>query len=137
MLSPPLSGTFNAIEAVEHTACDRSEIPPGPASAGKRSKARALCTWKDCDHREPDTDKMKKHAATHRRCPKEDCSWADARDQKETKRHVWSNHKAWAESTGYPSMDAQCDECPAVFTREDSMIRHKKKAHGTIKRVKK
>jgi len=68
MLPPPLSGTPNAIETVEHTACDRVErgravdagfpIPSGPLLVG-RSKARAWCTWKGCDHREPDADEMK------------------------------------------------------------------------------
>lgn len=80
---------------------------------------------------------LRKHAATHRRCPKEDCSWADARDQKEKTRHVWSNHRAWAESTGYPPMRAKCDKCPAVFSREDSLSRHRKEVHGAIKRVRK
>jgi hypothetical protein len=80
---------------------------------------------------------LRKHAATHRRCPKEDCSWAEARDQKEKRRHVWCNHKAWAESTGYPPMGAQCDECSAVFAHEDGVTRHKKEVHGAIKRVRK
>jgi hypothetical protein len=80
---------------------------------------------------------LRKHAITHRRCPKEDCGWAGARDRKAKRRHVWYNHKAWAESTGYPPMGAQCDECPAVFAREDGVSRHKKEVHGAIKRVRK
>ena len=69
MLSPPLSGTFDAIETVEHTTYDRVErgravdasfpIPSGPLSVERRSKARVRCTWKDCEHREPDADEMK------------------------------------------------------------------------------
>lgn len=69
MLSPPLSGTPDAIETVEHTACDRVQcgravdagfsIPPGPPLVGRRSKARVRCTWKGCDHQEPDADEMK------------------------------------------------------------------------------
>jgi hypothetical protein len=80
---------------------------------------------------------LRKHAATHRRCPKEDCSWADARDLKEKMRHVWYSRKAWAESTGYPSMGAQCDECPKVFPRKDGVSRHKKEVHRAVKRVRK
>ena len=80
---------------------------------------------------------LRKHAATHRRCPKEDCSWADARDQKAMKRHVWYSHKAWAESIEYPPIRGQCDECLAVFAREDGVSRHKKEVHGAMKRVRK
>lgn len=80
---------------------------------------------------------FRKHAATHRRCPNEDCSWAEARDRKEKRRHVWYNHKEWAETTRYPPMGAKCDECPAVFAREDSVSRHKKEVHGAIKRARK
>lgn len=29
-------------------------------------------------------------------------------------------------------MGAQCDECPAVFAREDGVSRHKKEVHGAI-----
>lgn len=79
----------------------------------------------------------RKHAATHRRCPKEDCTWAEARDQKEKTRHVWYTHKPWAEKTKYPPMGAQCDECTAVFTRKDGVSRHKKEVHGAIKRARK
>lgn len=80
---------------------------------------------------------FRKHAATHRRYPNEDCSWAEARDRKEKRRHVWYNHKEWAETTRYPPMGAKCDECPAVFAREDSVSRHKKEVHGAIKRARK
>jgi hypothetical protein len=80
---------------------------------------------------------IRKHAATHRRYPKEDYSWAKARDRKEIRRHVWYSHKAWDESTRYPPMGAHCDECPAVFAREDGVSRHKKEVHGAIKRVRK
>jgi hypothetical protein len=80
---------------------------------------------------------IRKHAATHRRCPKEDCSWAEARNRKEMRRHVWYSHRAWAESTRYLPMGAQCDECPAVFAREDGVSRHKKEVHRAIKRVRK
>lgn len=69
MLSPLLSGTPDAIERAEHTACDRVErgravdagfpIPPGPPLVGTRSKARVRCTWKGCGHREPDADEMR------------------------------------------------------------------------------
>ena len=69
MMSPPLSGTPDAIETVEHTAYDRakrgravdagSPIPSGPPLDGGRSKARVRCTWKGCDHQEPDADEMK------------------------------------------------------------------------------
>ena len=69
MLSPPLSGTPNAIETVEHVVCDRVKrgtaaeagfpIPSGSLLAGRRSKARVRCTWKGCDHREPDADEMR------------------------------------------------------------------------------
>lgn len=69
MLSPPLSGTPDALETVGHTACDSGEreravdagfpIPSGTPLITRRSKARTGCTWKGCDYREPDTDKMK------------------------------------------------------------------------------
>jgi hypothetical protein len=69
MLSPPLSGTPDAIEMVGHTACDPVEsgravdagfpIPSGPPLVGKRSKARVRCTWKGCGHQEPDANEMK------------------------------------------------------------------------------
>lgn len=68
MLTSPISSTPDAIETVENTACESFEsgreidsgflIPPPPVSIG-RSKARVRCTWKDCDHREPDGDEMK------------------------------------------------------------------------------
>jgi len=163
MLSPLLLGASDASEAVEHMACSRVEqertvdagfpTPSGSSSVGRRSKARVRCTWKDCGHREPDADQMRwvflspawrsillifshrKHAVTHRQCPKEDCSWATAKNQKDKTRHVWYKHRAWAESTGYPPMSAQCDECPRVFAREDGVNRHKKEVHGAVKRV--
>jgi hypothetical protein len=69
MLSPPLSGPPNAVETVEHAACNRVErgrapdagfpIPSGTPLAGRKSKARIRCTWKGCDHREPDADEMR------------------------------------------------------------------------------
>ena len=69
MLPPPLSDTPDSIETVEHTACDRVEreravdavflIQSGPPLVGRKSKARVRCTWKGCDHREPDADEMK------------------------------------------------------------------------------
>jgi hypothetical protein len=69
MLPPPLSGTPNAVETVEHAACNRVErgrgpdagfpIPSGTPLAGRKSKARIRCTWKGCDHREPDADEMR------------------------------------------------------------------------------
>ena len=69
MLSPPISGTPDAIETVEHTVCDLVErgravdasfpIPPGPPLVGKRSKARVRCTWKGCRHQEPNANEMK------------------------------------------------------------------------------
>lgn len=80
---------------------------------------------------------LRKHAATHRQCPKEDCSWADARDQKQKTRHVWYNHKAWAKSVRYSPMSAQCDECPAVFKRKDGVRRHKNEVHRDLKRDRK
>ncbi|KLU90820.1 hypothetical protein MAPG_10671 [Magnaporthiopsis poae ATCC 64411] len=80
---------------------------------------------------------LRKHAATHRRCPKEDCSWAGARSGQEKMRHVWHCHRAWAESAGYTPMGGQCDECPAVFARKDALSRHKKEVHDGIKRVRK
>ena len=81
--------------------------------------------------------RLRKHATAHRRCPKEDCSWAEARDGKEKKRHVWYHHRSWAQSTGYPPMDAKCDKCSAVFAREDGVNRHNKEVHRAIKRVRK
>ena len=102
-------------------------IPSEPPPIEKRSRVRVQCTRKGCDYREPSTEEMRwvrlafyfllwlrllsdhaaklcprKHAASHRRCPKEDCSWADARDGKEKSRHVWYKHRSWAERTGYP-----------------------------------
>jgi hypothetical protein len=70
MLSPaPLSGTTDAMETVDYTARDSGEsgraasvgspFAPEPPSLGRKSKARVLCTWKGCDHQEPDTDKMR------------------------------------------------------------------------------
>lgn len=79
----------------------------------------------------------RKHAEIHKRCPKDDCSWADARNLKEKNRHVWYNHKAWAEMIDYPPISAQCDECSAVFAREDALSRHKKEIHGDVKRSRK
>jgi len=158
MLSPPLSGTpGGAIETVEHAACDGgacdggacdggacgraadvvSPFASGLPSARRTSKARVLCTWKSCDHQEADIDEMKKHAATHRCCPKEDCGWANAGDQKAKDRHVWSKHKVWAQSTMYPPISAQCDTCLRIFAREDGVRRHKKEVHGVTKRVRK
>jgi len=148
LLPPPFSGTPEAIETVEHMASDSGgcgraaadviySFSPGLPSVGRRSKARVLCTWKGCDHQEPDTDEMKRHAATHRCCPKGDCGWAKARNQKEKDRHVWSKHKVWAKNTMYPPISAQCDTCSQTFAREDSLSRHKKEVHGESKRVRK
>ena len=136
-------------------------IPSEPAYIGRRSRARVRCTWKDCDYLEANTEEMKwvtlgllyfffglvclatmllkicprKHAASHRSCPKEDCNWAEARDGKEKSRHVWYKHRSWAERTGYPPMSAECDECDAVFARKDGLSRHKKEVHRAKKRV--
>ena len=144
MLSPPLTGTPDAIEGSEHMARDSGEyggtedavsaLAQGTRSAG-RSKARVLCTWKGCGHQEPDPDKMRIHAATHRRCPKENCGWAKAGDQKEKDRHVWAKHRVWAGNNMYPTISARCDVCFRTFAREDSVKRHKKEVHGVTKRV--
>lgn len=72
--------------------------------------------------------------AAHRRCPKMGCGWDEARDGKELQRHVWYNHKLWAETTEYPRMAAQCDECGEEFARGDGLGRHKREVHGKIKR---
>ena len=69
MLPPPLPDVPVAIATIQHTACDLVErervvdegfsIPSRPPLAEKISKARVRCTWKDCHHREADTDEMK------------------------------------------------------------------------------
>lgn len=112
MLLPYHSGTSDALETLEHKTLDYvgesgmaeagAFIPSEPPPIEKRSRVRVQCTRKGCDYREPSTEEMRKHAASHRRCPKEDCSWADARDGKEKSRHVWYKHRSWAERTGYP-----------------------------------
>ena len=80
---------------------------------------------------------LRKHADTHRHCPKEDCDWKDAGSQKDMIRHIWCRHKAWAKINGYPSLEASCDECLAVFARQDGVSRHKKEVHGATKRARK
>ncbi|KAI1878831.1 hypothetical protein JX265_003008 [Neoarthrinium moseri] len=100
-----------------------------------KSRARSLCTWKDCQYRGYTTDEKEKHALAHRQCPKEDCGWAKAKDQNQKDRHVWSSHKAWAQETGYPPQGAVCDECQQTFSRKDRLLRHKREVHAAQKRV--
>lgn len=159
MWYPTSSDAFLTTEAPEYSAYTQAdagfsmtrEIQP----VARGSKARIKCTWKNCDHQEHDPNEMKsvspfrpqshmgltlhirKHANTHRRCPKKDCGWAEARDQKEMRRHVWNRHRAWAERTGFSPMGAQCKECLATFSREDGLSRHKKEVHGSTRRVRK
>ena len=69
MLQPLFSEIPGAIETLECAADGRFErgrataaafsVLSGPLSLAKRSKARVRCTWKGCDHREPNTDEMK------------------------------------------------------------------------------
>ncbi|KAH7075366.1 hypothetical protein BKA63DRAFT_511348 [Paraphoma chrysanthemicola] len=101
-----------------------------------KSRARVSCTWKGCNYRGVDTNDTISHAAlTHRVCPKEDCNWANAKGQSDKDRHVWSNHKAWAQKTGYPSQSAVCDQCHQTFSRKDRLPRHQREVHGAQKRV--
>jgi hypothetical protein len=135
MLATPEVMGNTAFDSVEHEGLVDVDFSPSSTSTLTRSKARMLCTWKGCNYRNLNRKEMNKHTATHRRCPREDCPWANARDSKEKDRHVWSTHKLWAEMTGYPPLAAQCDQCPAVFARKDGVGRHKKEVHEATKRV--
>jgi hypothetical protein len=68
-MQPPLPDARDAIETVENTSYDQAQhgravdagatLASRPPLVGRASKARARCTWNDCDHREPDPDKLK------------------------------------------------------------------------------
>ena len=68
MLSPPRSGTSDAIETVEQMACDYIELERATDAAspvrsrlpltGRKSRARIRCTWKDCNYRESNAAEM-------------------------------------------------------------------------------
>lgn len=73
----------------------------------------------------------------HRKCPKDDCPWEDAKEEKEMLRHLWKTHKKWAEEKGYESITGHCDECGKEFERKDYVPRHKKEVHGKEKRARK
>ncbi|KAH8586077.1 hypothetical protein B0O99DRAFT_602792 [Bisporella sp. PMI_857] len=147
MLSPPYAGEFDVGEAEQAASqvYEDNQLRRG-ASEGSlgsmpspplktSSRARSLCTWKECQYRGCNTDERKNHAFAHRRCPKEDCGWSKAKDQNQKDRHVWSNHKAWAENSGYPSQAAVCDECHKTFSRKDRLPRHKREVHAAQKRA--
>ncbi|KAH8671716.1 hypothetical protein BX600DRAFT_459581 [Xylariales sp. PMI_506] len=147
MLSPPHTGAFDvsgtaqvALQTNEGdqlwtVTTEESLTPLQSLPIKPKSRARSLCTWKDCQYRGRTHDDIKNHASTHRQCPKEGCGWAKAKDQNEKDRHVWSHHKAWAESSGYPSQSAVCDECHQTFSRKDRLLRHKREVHAAQKRI--
>lgn len=77
---------------------------------------------------------LSEHLKRHRMCPKENCTWEDATEEKDKNRHVWSEHRVWAEQTNYPSIGGTCDECGKELTRRDNLARHKKEQHRGRKR---
>lgn len=78
-----------------------------------------------------------KHLREHKTCPKEDCNWENAKDDKAKGRHVWRNHRKWARSTQYPPISGRCDLCGSEFERDDYVPRHKRELHFSQKRVRK
>ncbi|KAL3420464.1 hypothetical protein PVAG01_08963 [Phlyctema vagabunda] len=147
MLSPPHTGAFDVGVAGQVSShLYEGDQPRREASEGSldsisstprkiTSRARSLCTWKDCQYRGCNTDDTKSHASAHRQCPKEDCGWAEAKSQSQKDRHVWSNHKVWAEESGYPPQSVMCGECYQTFSRKDKLPRHKREVHAAQKRV--
>ncbi|KAI5464412.1 hypothetical protein BGZ63DRAFT_377620 [Mariannaea sp. PMI_226] len=147
MLSPPHTGAFDGgvarqvaprahgggqpWKAANEETLGTQSSPPSKT----KSRARSLCTWKYCQYRGRNTDEMRSHSFTHRQCPKDDCEWANAKNQSEKDRHVWSMHKAWAEKNQYPSQSAICDECQQTFSRRDRLPRHKREVHGAQRRM--
>lgn len=74
--------------------------------------------------------------AQHRTCPKSDCSWGDASEEKQIRRHVWNNHRSWAGQTNYHPIGGTCPECDKVYTRQDNLKRHMDECHQGQKRKK-
>jgi hypothetical protein len=77
------------------------------------------------------------HMKQHRICPKNDCPWGDASEEKEIRRHVWNNHRLWAEQTNYHPIGGTCPDCDKVYTRQDNLKRHRDEHHQGQKRKKK
>lgn len=73
----------------------------------------------------------------HKKCPKEDCNWDKAKEEKEKLRHVWTIHGDWAEKNGLPSIGGYCSECDRKFRRRDHATRHMAEVHGQKKRTRK
>ncbi|KAI3571907.1 hypothetical protein IWW34DRAFT_795550 [Fusarium oxysporum f. sp. albedinis] len=67
-------------------------------------KPRLARNWKDCKHKAADKEE-------HETCPKSDCSWGDASEEKQIRRHVWNNHRSWAGQTNYYPIGGTCPEC--------------------------
>ncbi|KAI1051241.1 hypothetical protein LB506_013034 [Fusarium annulatum] len=99
-------------------------------------KPRLACNWKGCKHKAANKEEHDRHMAQHRTCPKSDCSWGDASEEKQIKRHVWSNHRSWAKQTNYPPIGGPCLECNKVYTRQDNLKRHMDECHQGQKRKK-
>ncbi|KAH7176905.1 hypothetical protein EDB81DRAFT_898394 [Dactylonectria macrodidyma] len=109
----------------------------GPSEERKEKKRRLRCNRKGCKYKAPNPDEYDKHRQMHRKCPKEDCDWEGARDEKEKTRHVWTSHKRWAEDTKYPPMGLSCDICGKEYSRKDYVARHKREEHENMKRNRK
>lgn len=73
----------------------------------------------------------------HQKCPKDDCEWREAKEEKEVLRHVWNTHGKWAKEKGLPSIGGHCDECGKSFKRQDYVARHKAEVHRKEKRNRK
>ncbi|KAH7191469.1 hypothetical protein BKA60DRAFT_584961 [Fusarium oxysporum] len=99
-------------------------------------KPRLACNWKDCKHKAADKEEHDQHMAQHRTCPKSDCSWGDASEEKQIRRHVWNNHRSWAGQTNYHPLGGTCPECDKVYTRQDNLKRHMDECHQGQKRKK-
>ncbi|KAH6965050.1 hypothetical protein EDB82DRAFT_288633 [Fusarium venenatum] len=90
---------------------------------------RLTCNWKGCKHKAATQEEHDQHMHRHRTCPKDDCTWESASEEKEKQRHVWTRHKRWAKQTNYPSISGMCCECDKMFTRKDNLKRHVDKYH--------
>ncbi|KAB5536115.1 hypothetical protein GE09DRAFT_341320 [Coniochaeta sp. 2T2.1] len=96
----------------------------------KKDRTRLRCNWKDCRYSASLLSELQLHLRQHWKCPKEDCGWDEARDEKEKRRHVWGSHKKWAEQIRYPTIGGKCSVCEKKFTRHDNLVRHIREKHA-------
>ncbi|OHE90467.1 hypothetical protein CORC01_14233 [Colletotrichum orchidophilum] len=84
--------------------------------------------WKDCSVTAKDQSVFDEHVWRHTQCPKVECL-SYFTDEKEKRRHVWTTHRKWAQSINFPMIGGICDHCGGTFTRDDNLLRHKRRKH--------